>query len=1079
MNSKRRQIAKCIMVGMALFLGNAWCSSAGLYNAIQDKDALASTTSSAADPTYLFGRGDFATGTGPVSAVPADFNGDGKLDLAVTNGTDNTVSILLGKPDGTFQEHIDYATASGPSSLTVGDFDGDSKLDLGVVAGGGISILLGNGDGTFQPHVDYATGSAPSSVTAGDFNGDGKLDLAVAAGIGVSVLLGNGDGTFQTHVDYATGLGGLPPQDVFITSVITADFNSDGKLDLAVANAAPQENFMPGSVSILLGNGDGTFRAHVDTPVDSPFSLAAGDFNGGGKLDLATGDWTCFSEGSCGEGNVSILLGNGDGTFQPAVGYGAGRAGPRSVTTGDFNGDGKLDLAVGGFTCASSDFCGHGVSVLLGNGDGSLQTAINYGTAFGSGPGFTAGDFNGDSKLDLAVVGPGSSLGDMVSILPGKGDGTFPTHLEYLAGAITVAVTADDFNRDGKLDLAVANQTDNTVSILLGKGDGTFQTHTDYATGSGPSSLTVGDFNDDGKPDIAVANRTGNTVSILLGNGDGTFQNQVEYATDSGPSSVTVGDFNGDGKLDLAVANYDASTVSILLGIGSGTFQTHTDYATGPNPGSVVTGDFNGDRKPDLAVADNAGVSVLLGKGDGTFLTHVDYATGGAAIVIAADFNGDGKLDLAAAVSGVAILLGRADGTFQPPAGYSTDLGFSSSMSTGDFNGDGKLDLAIGGNRLSVLPGKGDGTFTTGTDYDYDTGSVLLSLAAGDFNKDGGLDLAAAVITLNSSGTPKASAVSVLLNVPVVALFPNVLSFGQEPVGTSSEPETVLLSNPSPVQVQISGITVNGADAADFTETNTCGTKILPGDNCKISVTFTPTASGTRTAAVIISDSALARQQVISLTGTSSASIPRVRLDPTSIRFGHQPVGTASAAQKLTLTNTGSGLLEISGIAIHGDFAETNTCGSTVPAGGTCAISITFTPTTTGVRTGSLTLTDNNNGVPGSMQTVTLSGTGTDFTISATPAAQTIPSGHKAAYTITLMSVSGFTGSVSLACSGGPPNSTCTLSPNSVMLAGTSTAKGTVTLLPPMNVNHGTFTLTFTASSDGRNHNTSVSLTVK
>ncbi len=400
-------------------------------------------------------------------------------------------------------------------------------------------------------------------------------------------------------------------------------------------------------------------------------------------------------------------------------------------------------------------------------------------------------------------------------------------------------------------------------------------------------------------------------------------------------------------------------------------------------------------------------------------------------------------------------------------------------MTAGDFNSDGKVDLAIGGGKLSILPGKGDGTFSTHIDYDYGTGSVLLSLTAGDFNRDGGLDLAAGAITLDSVGTPKASAVSVLLNVSVVALFPNVLSFGQESLGSSSEPETILLSNPSAAPVQISRISINGADAADFAETNTCDSKVLPGGNCNVSVTFTPTASGTRTAALTISDDALARQQVISLTGTSSASIPRVRLDPTSIGFGHQLVGTASAPQKVTLTNTGSGLLEISGIAVHGDFAETNTCGSTVPADGACAISITFTPTTTGVRTGSLTLTDNNNGVPGSVQTVTLSGTGTDFTISATPAAQTIPSGHKAAYTITLMSVSGFTGSVSLACSGGPPNSTCTLSPSSVMLAGTSTAKGTVTLLPPMNVNHGTFTLTFTASSDGRNHNTSVSLTVK
>ena len=1082
MNHRTEQIANRIVLVTVLFLA----IPLGLRAASHHGDPVfTSTATSGPGQSYIFGQADFPAGKRPVAVATADLNDDGKLDLAVVNKLDNTVSILLGKPDGTFQAQVAYATGSAPSSVTVGDFNGDGKLDLAISNQTGItvSILLGNGDGTFQSHVDYAIGGGVGAdavsnigVVSGDFNGDGRLDLAVSGGIGVSILLGNGDGTFQTHVDYATG---IQP-----SAVVAADFNGDGKLDLAVANACgdPGCEYYPGSVSILLGNGDGTFQAHVDYPTSGPFSLAIGDLNGDGKLDLVAADWTCFSEAGCGGGDIEILLGNGDGTFQPATAihflpYGLG---PQSVITRDFNGDGKLDLAVTGFTCL--ELCNHsGVAVALGNGDGTFQAPIYYGSGDPviSSSGLAAGDFNGDGSLDLAFAGPG------VSILLGNGDGTFPPNrVDSPAGSGAFSVTTGDFNADGKLDLATANQTGNTASILLGNGDGTFQSHVDYATGSGPSSVAVGDFNGEGKLDLAIANKTANTVSILLGNGDGTFQSHLDYATGSGPASVAVGDFNGDGKLDLAVANYNASTVSILLGNGDGTFQSHLDYATGFGPSVVSTGDFNADGKLDLVLAAGQGFSVMLGTGNGTFPTHVEYAadasqnTPSPLRTAVGDFNGDGKLDLAVGGAGISILLGNGDGTFQSSVDYFAGTPYAVSLTAADFNSDGKLDLAFGGYSgtednllgvVSILPGLGDGTFGAPSEYEFADGSLF----AGDFKNDGGVDLGGLGEFTDT--------VSVLLNTPVIALFPAQLSLGQEPVGTSSAPQTILLSNSGAAQVQIHSIAVAGADPADFTESNNCGAVILPAANCSVSVTFTPTAAATRTAALIISDNALARQQMISLTGTgvAAASFPKVRLAPTSIGFAHQLEGTTSEHRRVTLANTGSGPLDISGIAVDGDFAETNTCGSTVPAGRTCEIKITFTPTTTGVRNGSLTLTDNNNGVAGSTQTVTLRGIGTDFTISATPATQTIPPGHKAIYEIKLKSVSGFSGRVSLRCSGGPPHSACTIFPSSVLLAETRIAKGTVTLFAPRNDDHGTFTLTFTARSDERKHSTSVSLTVE
>jgi len=380
-----------------------------------------------------------AAPTGKVSFV--DTTANNILGQAAMGG--NTVEL-------NFLRSSRSATNPFPQSVAVADFNGDGKLDLAVpvysefTSNSDVNIFLGNGDGTFKAGPEFAvSGQNVNNAAIADFNGDGKPDLAISLpDTGeIQVLLGNGDGSF-------TPMPAIPASGVSV--VAAGDFNGDGNADLILVNTGP------GTLTILLGNGDGTFATGATLPVaGSPSAVVAGDFNRDGKIDLAVVDGSADA--------VTVLLGNGDGGFaqvasSPQTGYQ-----PVAIVAADFNGDGILDLAVsnlnGGNPIPGS------VTVLLGNGDGTF-VATAASPATGAVPStIVLGDFNGDGKADLVTGNTGSNT---ATVLLSNGDGSFATPLSPSPG-INPFLAVGDFDGDGLPDIAAANNTPNTVTILLSR----------------------------------------------------------------------------------------------------------------------------------------------------------------------------------------------------------------------------------------------------------------------------------------------------------------------------------------------------------------------------------------------------------------------------------------------------------------------------------------------------------------------------------------------------------------------------------------------------------------------------------
>jgi FG-GAP-like repeat len=733
-----------------------------------------------------FSVGDYVPGqslSAPQGVAIGDFNSDGIPDLAVADIRGSaapftgSVAILIGRGDGAYLPFTKIDAGRSPAAIVAADFNGDGKIDLAIAdagdpsgapdtpAAGAAVILLGIGDGTFEAPASYAAGPGPDAIAMGDLNNDGKFDLAVVDSRDnvVNLLTNNGDGSFI--------LAGVVRTDPSATGAVIADLNDDGKADLAVSAR---------DLDVFLGKGDGTFNnaPFVYGATSSPSSVAAGDFNGDGRLDLVVGDQTP-------DGTVAMFQGKGDGTFAAPRFLNAGSA-PVFVSAADLNSDGKLDLAVADAGVLSGVSLGQngGASVLLGHGDGTFDPALTSTTGWEP-LALAVGDLQNDGKPDLVIV---DSQDDYVTVLLGRGNGMFEGATSVADTEISQTIASGDFNGDGKPDLVVGDVPpisarlvdDGRLSILLGAGDGSFQSAQIIDAGAQPSSIAVGDVNGDGKLDLVVALAGGTSadpfggVAILLGRGDGTFPNVTKLAAGLRPIAVVLGDVNGDGKLDVLSADEAGGDVSVLIGHGDGTFDRATHVLTGGLPKALAAADLDGDGKLDIVVSDFGGynllhfqastsrVFVIKGHGDGTFDSPVSYITAfGARTVGIADLNGDGKLDIAVGCEGapspssgaISVLLGVGDGTFE--VHRDTLAGPINSLLLRDFNGDGKTDLAYSvtnDSHATLLLAKGDGTFQTPQSVALGAG-VLTSIAATDFDGDGRLDLAASTAGYSHEST--------------------------------------------------------------------------------------------------------------------------------------------------------------------------------------------------------------------------------------------------------------------------------------------------------------------------------------
>ncbi len=931
--------------------------------------------------------GQSATSTSITWIQVADFNQDGAADVVVADSSGSS-TVFLNKGGGSLSQSFPVVSGLNvPYYLEVGvaDLNGDGYPD--IVAGGYYSssqgLYLTKPTETASATASVQVNGTGRHLAEASFPAEGKYESSVSSSIPLWGLLP------ATSTTLSLTAGGVPVTSVAPGTVVllTAQVSAGGTpvtagqvnfcdasaphcTDIRIVGSSALNSSGTATFKFVPGAGTHTYQAQfvedgyglssasniaplsVGPPPSPVYSDTATIFANGSQGDYSlTATVIGYGGPASPTGNVSFVDTSFGNTVLATAALGVGTRGngwhiaqtpatgsnPVSEVTGDFNGDGIPDLALL-WSNGNGQFS---VTILFGQGDGTFTAGptvqpagvLSYPTMIG-------GDYNGDGRADLAILSYNSPLTSYVTVLPGNGDGTFGTPITSQVYAqpqtggdvIIGTLAAADFNGDGKLDIAVVGDyvSSGGVTILLGNGDGSFTATGPNVDVSGDFALiAVGDFNGDGIPDFVTPNyfEFGGSPTIFLGKGDGTFTfSKVTFTLDYFPTSVLVADFNRDGVLDLAFS--DLNGVEIALGNGDGTF-TETSASPIPVPNelySLKVGDFNHDGKVDIAGIDNYNdrIVLLIGAGDGTFtVTATTPAVSqiwlGPFAIVAADFNGDGVPDLAMLTKNV--------------------------------------------NTVSTL-------LTVPTETATVTVNGIAPAAAGTHNVD------ASYAGDTKYGAVTSDTIPLIGGVALPGFSPSSLSFGTLAVGLTSSVKKLTLKNVGTSALTISSIAVTGSEAGDFPETaTTCGTSLAASASCTVSVTFKPTTTGARSANLTFADNAVGSPQQVPLSGTGTTA----ELTPSSLSFGTLAVGLTSAVKTVTLKNVGTTALTITSISVTGaeagDFLKTaTTCGSSLAAGASCTLSLTFKPTTTGARSANLTFADS---AAGSPQRVPLSGTGT------------------------------------------------------------------------------------------------------